>query len=116
MNLDGSAVLSAPPERVWSLLTDPAVLARTIPGCQSLEAAGPDSYTMTVSAGVGAVRGTYAGKVRLSDKVSKYIPEWKSAAGEDVGAAATGSVDKGLDRETITIRHLLTHTSGLRSL
>jgi uncharacterized protein len=67
VNLDGSAVLSATPERVWSMLTDPAVLARTIPGCQSLEAAGEDSYTMTVSAGVGAIRGTYAGKVRLSD-------------------------------------------------
>ncbi len=67
MNLDGSAVLSATPDRVWSVLTDPAVLARTIPGCLSLEAAGPDSYTMTVSAGVGAIRGTYAGQVRLTD-------------------------------------------------
>jgi len=67
VNLDGSAVLSATPDRVWSVLTDPAVLARTIPGCLSLEASGPDSYTMTVSAGVGAIRGTYAGKVRLSD-------------------------------------------------
>ena len=67
MNLDGSAVLSAPPERVWSLLTDPAVLARTIPGCLSLERSGEDSYAISVSAGVGAVRGTYAGEVRLSD-------------------------------------------------
>ncbi|WP_448614804.1 SRPBCC family protein [Modestobacter sp. URMC 112] len=67
MNLDGSAVLSAPPERVWSLLTDPEVLARTIPGCLSLERSGEDSYAISVSAGVGAVRGTYAGEVRLSD-------------------------------------------------
>ena len=67
MNLDGSAVLSAPPERVWSALTDPAVLARTIPGCLSLERAGEDRYAISVSAGVGAVRGTYAGEVRLSD-------------------------------------------------
>jgi carbon monoxide dehydrogenase subunit G len=67
VNLDGSAVLSAPPEQVWSLLTDPAVLARTIPGCQTLEKIGEDSYTMTVSAGVGAIRGTYAGQVRLTD-------------------------------------------------
>ena len=28
MNLDGSAVLSADPDRVWSVITDPAVLAR----------------------------------------------------------------------------------------
>ncbi|MCW2616954.1 MAG: coxG, partial [Modestobacter sp.] len=67
MNLDGSAVLSASPEQVWSVITDPAVLARTIPGCESLQQVGEDSYTMVVSAGVGAIRGKYAGEVRLSD-------------------------------------------------
>lgn len=67
MNLDGNAVLSGSPERVWSLLTDPAVLARTIPGCLSLEPTGEDSWSISVSAGVGAIRGTYAGEVRLSD-------------------------------------------------
>jgi carbon monoxide dehydrogenase subunit G len=67
VNLDGSAVLSASPERVWSVITDPAVLARTIPGCLSLQKVGEDSYTISVSAGVGAIRGTYAGEVRLSE-------------------------------------------------
>jgi carbon monoxide dehydrogenase subunit G len=67
VNLDGSAVLSASPEQVWSVITDPAVLARTIPGCESLQQVGEDSYTMVVSAGVGAIRGKYAGEVRLSD-------------------------------------------------
>jgi carbon monoxide dehydrogenase subunit G len=68
VNLDGSAVLSASPDRVWSVITDPAVLARTIPGCESLEQVGDDEYKMNVSVGVGAIRGTYAGEVRLSDK------------------------------------------------
>ncbi|KGH46885.1 MULTISPECIES: carbon monoxide dehydrogenase subunit G [Modestobacter] len=67
MNLDGSAVLSAAPEQVWAVITDPAVLARTIPGCESLQQVGEDSYTIVVSAGVGAIRGKYAGEVRLSD-------------------------------------------------
>jgi uncharacterized protein len=67
VNLDGSAVLAAPPEQVWTVITDPAVLARTIPGCVSLEQVGEDRFTMVVSAGVGAVRGRYAGEVRLSD-------------------------------------------------
>ena len=64
MNLDGSAVLHADPERVWSVITDPAVLARTIPGCESLEQVGDDEYKMNVSVGVGAIRGTYAGEVQ----------------------------------------------------
>lgn len=68
MNLDGSAVLSGSPEQVWSVITDPAVLARTIPGCETLEQVGDDEYKMNVSVGVGAIRGTYAGEVRLADK------------------------------------------------
>jgi carbon monoxide dehydrogenase subunit G len=67
VNLDGSAVLAAAPEQVWAVITDPAVLARTIPGCDSLQQVGEDSYTMVVSAGVGAIRGKYAGEVRLAD-------------------------------------------------
>jgi carbon monoxide dehydrogenase subunit G len=68
VNLDGSAVLSADPERVWAVITDPAVLARTIPGCESLEQVGDDEYRMNVSVGVGAIRGTYAGEVKLTDQ------------------------------------------------
>ncbi|MGY1741456.1 MULTISPECIES: SRPBCC family protein [unclassified Blastococcus] len=68
MNLDGSAVLHGTPEQVWAVITDPAVLARTIPGCESLERVGDDEYRMNVSVGVGAIRGTYAGEVRLSDQ------------------------------------------------
>ena len=68
MNLDGSAVLHADRERVWSVITDPAVLARTIPGCLSLEQVGDDEYRINVSVGVGAIKGTYAGEVRLADQ------------------------------------------------
>jgi uncharacterized protein len=83
VNLDGSAVLSAPPEKVWSVLTDPAVLARTIPGCESLEKTGDDEYRMNVSVGVGAIRGTYAGEVRLSDQKphSSYVMHASGAGG-----------------------------------
>ena len=83
MNLDGSAVLHADPERVWSVITDPAVLARTIPGCESLEQVGDDEYRMNVSVGVGAIRGTYAGEVRLTDqqRPSSYVMHASGAGG-----------------------------------
>ena len=68
MNLDGSAVLHGDRERVWSVITDPAVLARTIPGCVALEQVGDDEYRMDVLVGVGAIKGTYAGQVRLADQ------------------------------------------------
>jgi carbon monoxide dehydrogenase subunit G len=94
VNLDGSAVLSAPPERVWSVITDPAVLARTIPGCESLEQVGDDEYKMNVSVGVGAIRGTYAGEVRLSDKQhpSSYVMH-ASGAGAPGNARAEVTIN-----------------------
>ncbi|GAA4094373.1 carbon monoxide dehydrogenase subunit G [Actinomadura miaoliensis] len=67
MKVMGTAMVGAPLPRVWEALRDPAVLARTIPGCRSLEATGEDVYTMTVSAGVASVRGTYVGRVELTD-------------------------------------------------
>ena len=94
MNLDGSAVLHGDPERVWSVITDPAVLARTIPGCESLEKTGGDEYKMNVSVGVGAIRGTYAGEVKLSDqkKPSSYVMH-ASGAGAPGNARATVTIN-----------------------
>ena len=101
MNLDGSAVLHADPERVWSVITDPAVLARTIPGCESLEQVGNDEYKMNVTVGVGAIRGTYAGEVKLSDqnRPSSYVMHAS-------GAGGPGNV-----RATVTI-NLEPHSEG----
>jgi uncharacterized protein len=67
MKVSGSATLNAPVERVWAALMDPAVLVRTIPGCERLEATGENAYSMTVTAGVASIKGTYAGKVALTD-------------------------------------------------
>jgi carbon monoxide dehydrogenase subunit G len=106
VNLDGSAVLSASPERVWSVLTDPAVLARTIPGCETLEQVGDDEYRMNVSVGVGAIRGTYAGEVRLTDKdVPKSYVMHASGAGAPGNARATVTInldDAGDGRTNLT--------------
>jgi carbon monoxide dehydrogenase subunit G len=93
VNLDGSAVLHADPDTVWSVITDPAVLARTIPGCESLEQVGDDEYKMNVSVGVGAIRGTYAGEVKLADQLRP-----KSYVMHASGAGAPGNV-----RATVTI-------------
>ena len=106
MNLDGSAVLSAPPERVWEVITDPAVLARTIPGCESLEQVGDDEYKMNVSVGVGAIRGTYAGEVRLTDKdLPKSYVMHASGAGAPGNARAQVTINlepAGEGRTTLT--------------
>lgn len=68
MKISGTASLQAPVERVWEAFNDPTVLARTLPGCQSLTELAPDSYRMTITAGVASIKGTYDGEVALRDK------------------------------------------------
>ena len=68
MRISDEVTLHAPLDRVWRALNDPAVLVQTLPGCERLEATGPDSYKMIVTAGVASIRGTYAGEVKLHDQ------------------------------------------------
>lgn len=68
MKVSGTARLAAPVDRVWAALNDPSVLVRTIPGCEQLEQVGPDSYRMTVTAGVASIKGTYLGDVVLAEQ------------------------------------------------
>ena len=67
MKLTGQHTIDVDRQRVWDALQDPAVLARTLPGCQSLEVTGPDAYAATITAGVASVKGTYQGKVSLDE-------------------------------------------------
>ena len=67
MKLEGSNDIPAPRERVWAAFLDPAVLKQAIPGCEKLDAIGDGEYKATMKIGVAAVKGTFEGKVRLSD-------------------------------------------------
>jgi len=68
MKVSGEATLNAAVPRVYAALNDPAMLVRTIPGCERLEQVGADSYRATVTAGVASIKGTFNGDVRLSDQ------------------------------------------------
>ncbi|HEX6255195.1 MAG TPA: carbon monoxide dehydrogenase subunit G [Euzebyales bacterium] len=68
MKVNGSHVVHAPRQRVWDALQDPAVLVRTIPGCQELAEAGDDTYTARVHAGIASIKGIYDGEVQLTDQ------------------------------------------------
>ena len=93
MKIQGSNVIDAPVDQVWAALLDPSVLVATIPGCERLAArpstsANEHAYDMTVTAGVAAIRGTYAGSCALSDLVDR-----QSLTMTLSGAGAPGTVD-----------------------
>ncbi len=93
MKIAGEATLQAPVAAVWDALLDPAVLVRSIPGCERLEATGENSYAMTVTVGVAAIKGTYAGTCALTE-----LEEHQSLrlTGEGAGAPGTISADVGV--------------------
>ena len=69
MDISGSYTFDAPPDRVWALLMDPAVIASCIPGCDTFEPTGPDTYRVQLTVAMAAITGTYDGTVTLADQV-----------------------------------------------
>jgi carbon monoxide dehydrogenase subunit G len=67
MKIEGSSDIPADRQRVWDAFLDPARLATALPGCEKLEAIGPGEFNATMKVGVGPIKGTFAGKVRLTD-------------------------------------------------
>jgi uncharacterized protein len=91
MNIEATHEINAPRERVYAALVDPDVLRYAIPGCESLEKIGDDLYTATMKAGIGAIKGTFKGDVRLEDmrppEHYRIVVQGKGAMGFAKGSA-----------------------------
>ena len=68
MEVSATYLFDAPRQRVWDLLIDPEVIAGCLPGCESMEPTGPDTYQATLTIGVAAITGRYQGTVRIAEK------------------------------------------------
>jgi uncharacterized protein len=90
VKVSGSFPIRAPKAEVWAALQDPAVLARTLPGCESLEVTGPDAYAATLNAGVASIKGTYRGTVQLTDQ---QAPDSYRLSAEGAGTPGTIRAD-----------------------
>lgn len=107
MKVSGEHTIAAGRQEVWNALQDPAVLARTLPGCEALEVTGPDAYAATITAGVASVKGTYQGQVTLGDlqAPSSYtLVATGAGAPGTVRAEARVSLEEG-DGATTTVRY-----------
>ena len=52
---------------VWSALNDPVILKDCLPGCQSFDRTGENSFEVVLVAKVGPVKATFKGAVTLND-------------------------------------------------
>ena len=67
MKISGAYSLAVPQERAFRLLQDPQVLARAMPGCESLELVGENEYAMRMKMVLASMSGLFQGKVRISE-------------------------------------------------
>jgi carbon monoxide dehydrogenase subunit G len=101
VKLQGQHTYSAPRAVVWRALLDPAILARTLPGCDGLRGDGPTRFLGTLDVRVGPIQGAFAGTVELSDLVPEErfriavrgtgAPGFVDGAGEVRLASADGA-------------------------
>jgi uncharacterized protein len=63
----GSPVITAPPQEVWTRLTDPDFVAASGPGVESVEALDPTHFKVISGLGVGSVMVRFRLDVELFD-------------------------------------------------
>lgn len=109
MELEGTQVLVADTDKVWTALFDREVLERAIPGCESLEQTGETSFAAVVKLKIGPVSARFKGDVELSDMDS---PMACTLSGKGTGGLA--GFAKGSARVTLAPEAgetLLTYTA-----
>ncbi|HUR90559.1 MAG TPA: carbon monoxide dehydrogenase subunit G [Ramlibacter sp.] len=67
MEMQGNRVIAATQQQTWEALLDPQVLQACIPGCEKMEATGPNQYAAAVGVKIGPVSARFNAKVALSD-------------------------------------------------
>lgn len=67
MELNGEVILPYAPEEAWKRINDPEVLKACIPGCESLERVGENSFSAIVKIKIGPVSARFKGNVELTD-------------------------------------------------
>jgi carbon monoxide dehydrogenase subunit G len=100
MELQGERLIPADVQRTWNALNDPAILKACIPGCESVERTGENSYESVVAVKVGPVGARFKGKINMTnvDAPKSYTINFDGqggAAGFGKGAADVSLVAEG---------------------
>jgi carbon monoxide dehydrogenase subunit G len=88
MKITGERTISAPQSAVWRALNDPEILQKSIPGCESFEKTGPNTFKATVVSKIGPIQAKFSGNVTLSDLDP---PKGYRISGEGTGGATGGA-------------------------
>ena len=68
MKISGEFTVNAPKQKVWETLNDVEALGSMIPGAKGLKEVGEDEYTARMDIGIGPIKTSFAGKVRIEER------------------------------------------------
>jgi carbon monoxide dehydrogenase subunit G len=107
MDISGEFSIPALRERVWEALNDPDILARCIPGCESMERTDDNRFDAQMLAKVGPVKARFASSIELSNIKA---PVSYTISGEGKG----GPVGFGKGSAEVVLEQLEDRTTVLR--
>lgn len=90
MQVAGEFLFKGSRDQVWALLNDETVLQRCLPGCEALERTGEDQYRAALKVGLAAVKGSYEGTLRITDKQPPEALTLKIDANGSTGFVSVG--------------------------
>lgn len=94
MKVEGTYQIPAAPERVWQILMDPVFIRKCIPGCEEMVEESAGVYRVTIKAGVGAIKSSFNGQVRVEQqRPPEHYRMVTSAKGSAGFVNGTGDVD-----------------------
>lgn len=110
MKIEGVFRVAAPREAVWRKITDPALMAECIPGCQAIEKLSPTRYAAKVAVGIGPIKASF----NLTVEVTREEPPERvlsQTRGEEGSRASIVSAENMLaltviDEETTEVSYL----------
>lgn len=82
---------------VWNALNDPDILKDCLPGCQSFDRTGEDSFDVVLVAKVGPVKATFKGEVTLNDVMPPDSYRISGSGKGGVAGFAKGSAEVHLE-------------------
>jgi hypothetical protein len=104
MQLKGTVIIAAPPDKVWNFLTDPNAVGKCVPGLQSMEIIEPDKkFAAVASIGLGTVKVTFNADVEWLELDPPNRAKMKVhgvAPGSSMDATSEMRLSSGADSQT----------------
>ena len=113
MDMTGERRIPAPRQKVWIALNDPQVLRACIPGCETLERTGDDSFKATAAVKIGPISARFNGAVQLLDRdePNSYRIQGEGQGGV-AGFAKGGAIVRLADEGPFTVLNYAVQAQG----